>query len=318
MNNQLYCVEITPDPTSKFLKFKRPEIFKQIDRLKYTQEELNKIDRLTCGSKTKLWWICLNNHCGCHKWLATIYDRTRNDGKATGCPFCCLNRKLCIHSISIMNNSLLALEFDQCLNINIDPNKIAPFSNIELWWRCSRHKTCNDHIWRARASDRTNGSNCPFCSIQRRSACRCDNFMNNPLLVLLRDEFDFTNPNNKDINPYILSFGSHVYAWWKCSICNFLFGSTILNRSYGHGCPSCASKRLESKGEIICRQYLESIGIFVWTQIKLIYIPTRRYDFAFISNNTTYFIEIDGPQHFIFSPHWHGTFDNFINKKTSR
>jgi hypothetical protein len=36
------------------------------------------------GSNEKVWWSCNQGH----EWKASIGERTRSDGKATGCPKC--------------------------------------------------------------------------------------------------------------------------------------------------------------------------------------------------------------------------------------
>lgn len=316
--NQQFCTEIisevVADPTSGLLRFRRPDIFNQINKIKtnLSDERLNSLTY--ASSRIKIWWNCNNNLCGCHIWEGTIYSRTRIriNNKMSGCPYCS-GRKMCEHSISIMNNELLAKEFDPNLNPEINPYLISPFSHKNLTWRCINHKSCDEHIWISKPHDRSNGTKCPFCSFNgTRQVCKCNSIMANPLLKLLHEEFDFININNKDINPYKISAGSHVHAWWKCFTCNFIWRATFLSRTYGTGCPTCASIRKESKGELRCKSYLKRTGIEFYQQIKLNYIPSRRYDFGFIWNNITFLVEIDGAQHMKFVPLWHKTNDQFI------
>lgn len=393
LTQQFYCTAIAPqiiaDSTSRFLKFRRPDLYNQIDKekskltLNLTDEQ---IDKLTYGSGVKLWWICCLNPCGCHKWDAQICDRV---GKNSGCPFCVKGgsyKKTCIHS-SFMNDHILAEEFDIERNIGVDPWKISISSDIELWWKCRNHKTCNEHIWKATLANRSKNSNlgcpwcynkqtckcssfmndsilasefaydlnqgidpwkissdshidlwwrcskhktcnthiwsanlnlrnrnsnlgCPWCYNQNGNICQCNTFMNNPLLTLLRDDFDFSHFENVGINPYKLSTGSDKNVWWKCSTCLFSWKAIINSRSWGRGCPSCATQRTESKGEENCREYLNKLNIESYYQIKFNYIPSRRYDFGF-NKDHTFLIEIDGKQHFKYISTWHKTYENF-------
>lgn len=383
---QEYCTVIQPqiiaDPTSRFVKFRRPDIYAQIDRSKYTENDFIWIDKLTYGSTKKLWWICPVSPCECHKWETEIRNRMLDKG----CPFCSKNgaRKTCIHQ-SFMNNPILASEYDWDLNPGVNPWEISTGSGIELWFRCTKHKTCNQHIWKSSINNRSNERGCPFCtglgkskqvclcdsfmsnpilaaeyawdlnigvnpreishysrtelwfrctkhktcnqhiwksSINNRSSergcpwcdhkqtCLCDTFMNNPLLKLLHEEFD--KEKNIDIDPYKLSKCTGIYIWWKCIICLFSWQSKLSSRTHGNGCSQCASKRTESKGETRYREYLIELNLEFISQLKLEYIPSRKYDFTFIKDNNTYFTEIDGSQHFKFVEYFHKTYINFV------
>jgi very-short-patch-repair endonuclease len=400
LTNQMHCLEIgtpiqpiskiqQPDPTSRLFKFRNPEIYSQLDRSKYSNEEMVKIDKLTYGSHKKLWWFCNNGNCNCHKWETTINHRTSRNA---GCPFC-NGKKTCMH-LSFMNNPLLKDEFDQLLNPGIDPymirhhshkkltwkcsfhkncnehiwiatvndrsnNHNCPFCNTSsitgqvcscnnmmnnpllkdefdfnheenkninpykltkksgqiVWWRCSRHKSCNEHIWKAAVYDRSVGGGCPFCngSGLYKQICSCDCIMNNPFTTTLALEFDFNHEENKNINPYKLSKGSGKIVWWRCFNCSFSWKDMVNHRSYGSGCPSCVSKQTCSKGEERIRLYLEEeLNIETFWQIKFKEISNRRFDFAFKHNNKTFIIEMDGCQHFKYTKCWHQTQEKFL------
>lgn len=402
LTNQMNCLEIgtliqpiqsipqiqQSDPTSRLFKFRNPEIYSQIDRSRYTNEEMIKIDKLTYGSHKKLWWFCNNGNCNCHKWEDSINHRTSK----RGCPFCnggktckhtsfmnnqllkyefdqllnpdvdpytiphhsdkkltwrCSTHKTCNEHIwiarvghrsdgcgcpfcnsgnskrvcscdNIMNNPLLALEFDQTLNPCIDPYKLSHGSNISVWWRCSKHTTCSSHLWKAVVSNRSSGSGCPFCSSSGfgNQVCLCNCIMNNQLTTKLAFEFDFNHIENKNINPYKLSKGSHVIVFWRCYICKFSWKDLVNNRSRGIDCPLCASKRTCSKGEERIRLYLEEqLNIETFYQIKFKEIPTRRFDFGFNHNNKTLMIEMDGIQHFKYTECWHQTQEKFLESQ---
>lgn len=241
---QQYCKviqqPIVADPTSRFLKFRRPDIYAQIDRSKYTEEDFIRIDKLTYGSHVRLQFICPVDPCGCHKWESPIFTRVCDN---SGCPFYLKGAgKTCRHQ-SFINNHILASEYAWDLNIGIDPLEISHYSHKELWFRCQKHKTCNQHIWKSTVANCSNGNSnrCPWCSIPCKQVCLCNSFMNNPLLKLLSQEFD--KEKNIGIDPYKLSKGSHEYVWWKCFLCSFSWQSLLYHRTAGSGCPQCATKR---------------------------------------------------------------------------
>lgn len=467
LTEKLYCMEITPkkkgDPSSRYLKFRDPDLFEEIDKSRYDESYLEKI---TCGSNTKIWWVCPINPCGCHIYESTVSSRL----KGTECAFCRkIRRQMCKHSKSMMSDPLLEKEFyyehpnNQCVdpysimpgsnkkfywkcsnhtscndhvweatpnhrigrksgcpfcngsgkgkkvcscdtflnnkklaeeynwshpgNADIDPYKISegshvhvwwkclehtgcdmhewfaavcdrngrgcPFcygtgigkkvcscdtfmvnpllekefywchpenegidpyrissnSGIRVWWKCSKHKTCEHHIWDATVNHRnsTDGRGCPFCDGKK--ICSCRTFMNNPLFKHLQEEFDFEK--NEGVDPYQLSSGSHIRLWWKCSTCSFSWESLLHNRTNDRGCPSCAATRTESKGERRCREFLEEMSLETYSQVKLHYLPTRRYDFVFEYEDNIYVIEYDGSSHFKYVPLWHETIEKF-------
>ena len=384
--NMFQCVEIKDecDPNSRILKYRRPDLYKQIDRSKYTLQELTKIDIITYGSNKKLWWICPLNPCGCHIYESAVKERTRP--KATGCSFCSSN-KTCMHS-SFMSIPSLKSEYEYNLNPGVDPYKIPSMSSQMLTWRCQNHKTCNEHIWCAPVSTRSTNHGCPYCTHNNDMVCRCDSimnheimkfefdpnlnpginpyriscgsgqiltwrcslhetcnqhiwsvshaqrtlygcpfcvnqyvcecntFMNDENLKLLKDEFDHEHPQNINIDPNKLSFGSNIKVWWKCINCKFSWNTTPNHRTNGNtNCPSCANLNSESKGELRCREYLEESEIISYSQISLSYIPSRKYDFAFIINSIKYLIEYDGEQHFKYNNHWYKNYDNFLERQ---
>jgi len=312
----MYCSEvshqITPDPDSPFLKYRRPDLYAEIDKSRYVDQYLS---GLTPGSHKQIVWICSKHtSCNMHIWESEIRTRV----KGSGCPFCSGKSgsgKSCPCD-SFMKNTLLASEFDQDLNQNLKPWEISQGSNIMIQWKCSIHKSCNEHIWFSTAHNRIGGgTGCPFCTTSgTKQTCLCDSFMNNPLLSLLANEFDFNHPDNIKINPYKLSYGSGTNVYWKCSTCSFSWFDTIHNRSRGIDCPYCSSQKTISKGEERCKLYLNHLNISSFSQIRLQYIPTRRYDFGFQLNDT-FLIEFDGIQHFKYTQFFHKSFEEFRERQ---
>jgi hypothetical protein len=126
--------------------------------------DLNKLspDQFSSQSKRKVYWRCSLNHV----WQATVQARTRG----TGCPECFKRDRGDILRIAKLKKSgtsfakkypYLLSEWDYEKN-EIDPNKVAPHSNIKVFWRCK-----HNHSFKASIDNRTLGdSGCPYCSSQ--------------------------------------------------------------------------------------------------------------------------------------------------------
>src|SRR5205085_8177816 len=76
----------------------------------YEKNNGKKTEEYSYGSSKKVWWKCKNDPCGCHKWKATINNRTRRDNPR-GCPYC--DRKPCQHNNFTILFLGLVLEYDR-------------------------------------------------------------------------------------------------------------------------------------------------------------------------------------------------------------
>lgn len=195
--------------------------------------ERNKItpDKYSSGSSEYAWWVCRENHCGCHVWQAKIKDRVRV-GKSTGCPFC--SGKPCPHNNLLALYPELCLEWDTERNVK-SPSEYAPKSHAMISWKCSK-ASCVCHLWQTKIYDRVGGTGCPFCS--RTKLCPHNN-----LLALYPDlclEWSQENENTPDK----YAPNSNVCVWWVCrkSLCRcHVWRAKIANRTRGGGCPFCYS-----------------------------------------------------------------------------
>ncbi|WP_022755212.1 zinc-ribbon domain-containing protein [Butyrivibrio fibrisolvens] len=61
----------------------------------------------------------------------------------------------------------------------------------------------------------------------------------NPELV---EEWDF---ERNSVSPKEVNATSHVYYWWKCSMCGYRWKTATYRRHYGSGCPICS--RIKTK-----------------------------------------------------------------------
>jgi hypothetical protein len=228
-------IYIPEETSSNLLKDKYPGVFALLHPTKNKENKIN-VDTLTCGSNKKVWWLCPKNPCGCHEYLdipLTIITRR-------GCPFCNFTReRACIHT-SFMNDPKLSLEYAWDLNGDIDPHTLAKGSSLKVWWRCSNHTSCDNHIWKVIINKRAvYNHECPYCSNRKSFRCKCNSFMNNSQLA---SEFD--QNLNPDIDPWMISTGSDTIITWKCSShssCGEHIWSTSVYLRKKSGCPFCSN-----------------------------------------------------------------------------
>lgn len=98
-----------------------------------------------------------------------------------------------------------------------------------------------------------------------------------------------------------------------CKIHNWEYYQTPHNLLHNsNGCVHCVNDKTESFPSRYCRKYLTSKNIDFQCEKKLPILPNRRYDFMFEYNGKKWIVEIDGAQHFRFTPKWHVTETNFM------
>lgn len=115
---------------------------------------------------------------------------------------------------------------------DFSPEEITYGSGKKIWWKCSK-----GHEWQATISNRSNGTNCPYCvgkKIWRGY---------NDLETLRPDLLNEWNYEKNDIQPYQIGLGTMKKVWWKCSK-GHEWQAVINNRTKGIGCPICSNKKV--------------------------------------------------------------------------
>lgn len=113
--------------------------------------------RVTAGSPQLAWWKCSADH----EWQTRVIEMRKSFQKGQiGCGICYRN------SLTSGSKSLaemwpdIATDWDHAKN-STTPDRIAQFSNKEVWWKCSVNQ---NHSWKATVANRTrHGSNCATC-----------------------------------------------------------------------------------------------------------------------------------------------------------
>ena len=184
------------------------------------------------SSRYKVWWICEKGH----EWEATIDSRNRGNG----CPYCSGQKAIKGENDLETLYPELMKEWDSSKNGNLNPKELLPKSEKRVWWICPK-----GHEYEANISNRTNGTNCPYCSgkkvLKGFNDLKTWSIVNKQKYLI--DEFDYQK-NDFDIDE--ITSGSGKKVWWICpkghSYKTFLTHRTKMFT----GCPYCSHKKLLS------------------------------------------------------------------------
>jgi len=185
-------------------------------------------------SNKKVWWLC--HTCG-HEWEAVIASRVAGNG----CPKCGKIKAALSRSIPELSNSLqmtnpeLCKEWDFERNGELTPDKVFPYSNQQIWWKCKE-----GHQWMAAIANRSSGRGCPYCNGTVPMAGK------NDLGTLFPDvALEWHPDKNGSLKVNEVLPGSDKKVWWKCKY-GHEWEATISNRTSSKptGCPICSGKKV--------------------------------------------------------------------------
>lgn len=190
---------------------------------------------ITAKSNKKVWWVCKEGH----EWQASVADRTRIDGKASGCPVCCGKKVMKGYNDLATTDSDLLSEWNWDKNQTVQPTDFTRGSSKKVWWICKE-----GHEWEAVISSRSAGRGCPICGIAKMSTNRSANILAN------RGSFADNHPEllsewnyeKNTVLPSQITGGSHEKVWWNCNTCGYEWLDTISHRISGRTCALCRKK----------------------------------------------------------------------------
>jgi len=189
----------------------------------------------------RAWWLCAFGH----EWDAIINNRTSNGAT---CPYC--SGKLPTETTSFgFIYSDLVKEWHPTKN-KMTPFDVTPFTHSIVSWKCEY-----GHEWKAPVSNRSNsGSGCPYCQGNLSTPETC--------LAAVYPEIALEwHPTKNDRSPQEVTKSGAYKAWWKCSICNHEWRTSINSRTnLGSGCPQCHRGLSTSAPEI--RLWAEMTYVF--------------------------------------------------------
>jgi len=178
------------------------------------------------NSEIKVWWKCRNGH----EWQAMIGNRT----KGQGCPYCS-GRKV-LKGFNDLQTVMpdLAREWHLSKNRDLKPCDVTRGSNKKVWWKCLK-----GHEWQACVCHRSKGAGCPYCSSRKVLNGFNDLQSANPDLAK-----EWNYEKNSGLTPAEVTPNSRKSIWWKCSVCNYEWKTSVSNRNNQNtGCPKCSKKK---------------------------------------------------------------------------
>ena len=217
-----YCAKRTVIPGETDLATTHPDLVRQWDG------ERNSIspDRLTAGTRKKVWWVCEKGH----RWQAMVASRARG----AGCPVCAGREIVAGENDLGSCFPAIAAQWDFRRNGALTPEQCSPASNRRVWWRCAL-----GHSYQAAVGARTvNGSGCPYCAGKKVLA----GF--NDLATLEPKVAESWHPTlNGSLTPDAVTVGSRRKVWWVCPE-GHVWKAVVYSRAGKQraGCPVCAGR----------------------------------------------------------------------------
>ena len=175
---------------------------------------------LNAGSNKSVGWKCEKGHI----WAAAVKDRSSGNG----CPTCSNKKVLAGYNDLATTHPDLASQAD-----GWDPTTIPAGAGKMVFWKCEL-----GHSWNETLNGRSSGHGCPVCSGHRVLAGYNDLATTRPELAAQADGWD----------PTKVTAGSDKKCLWRCQF-GHNWEATVVNRSKGRGCPSCASTGFDPNKE---------------------------------------------------------------------
>ena len=196
-------------------------------------------------------------------------------------------------------------------NLYCDEYKGSHISNMNF--SCNicgyKWKTCWSCIY-------SSNTGCPQCAIKANGEKSQErNLTEEYNLQALRPELVKEWDYNKNIKTpdKVLPY-SNLYAFWKCSICEYEWSAIISSRFAGNGCPACKL----SSNEQIAYKFLKDNDLkfeieYEFDDLLSYYDNPLRYDFAILNSDNTIkmLLEIDSKLHDEYIPFFHGSIEEF-------
>jgi len=165
------------------------------------------------------------------------------------------NEKKIITRLLVNTYPEIYKEIHPTKNGDIDTKSLSVKSKKKIWWKCSDHKGCHKHEWKASVTKRIRGNNCIWCFGKKYCGC--------PLLyktrklqkgsMLFRDKYphlvcEILEELNPDLNLHMISQASDKAITWKCRFAKCPHHIWVCGAAYRaqNNCPFCRSMRVRS------------------------------------------------------------------------
>lgn len=132
----------------------------------------------------------------------------------------------------------LAREWHPKRNLPLTPRDVTVFSNRKVWWQCGK-----GHAWQAVISNRSLGTDCPYCSGHVAHKDNCLRTVNPALAA------EWHPTRNAPLTPKDVTAHTHKKVWWLCRN-GHIWQALISNRLQGSECPTCSGRRVSKENSL--------------------------------------------------------------------
>ncbi len=184
-------------------------------------------DEVTFGTRKIIWWKCKKGH----SFKLEVHNRVLANWS---CAFCNHQKPSKEYNLKTEYPKVVK-EWDYQKN-KIKPEDYLPFSNVSVWWICSKKHSYKQIIFK-----RSNGEGCIYCA-SKKIGYGNDFKSNHPKIA---KEWDYDKNDSRPENYFP---GSHKSVWWICPK-KHPFKTTIKSRVMGSdgkgtNCPYCAGQKV--------------------------------------------------------------------------
>ena len=180
-----------------------------------------KANEVTAGSNKKPLWVCKLGHT----WRSKVSHRSNG----SGCPYC--SGRVAIFGV----NDLATVNPKLATQVHPDSDtkatEVTALSGKKVLWMCKL-----GHTWRAKVSERSKGSGCPYCSGRKPILGINDLATTNPYLAAQ------IHPDS-DIKAEEVTAGSNKKPLWVCEL-GHTWRVAVASRNNGTDCPYCSGNKV--------------------------------------------------------------------------
>jgi len=179
---------------------------------------------ITAQANRMIWFQCRDGH----EWRSKLSNRT---ALGQGCPVCAGQKVLPGLNDMATTSPTLAAQWHPTKNHPLTPRDVFRSTAKRFWW-----VDALGHEWEASANERSNGSNCPYCSGQRLMVGFNDLATRMPVIAI-----EWHPTRNAERTPQMITAMNGTRAWWLCTA-GHEWEAIIASRSRGSGCPACSGQ----------------------------------------------------------------------------
>ena len=134
---------------------------------------------------------------------------------------------------------LLQSQWHCVKNAQLSNTVIKPFSSQKVWWSCDKCPEGHPHVWQARVSLRSQGTNCPYCT--SRAVCPHNCLASQAPAIAAQ----WSDKNSS--TPFDYTVSSNQLANWECTQGHEWIADIKQRTRTKSGCPQCEDKTQQGR-----------------------------------------------------------------------